>query len=150
MENIATKRDILLVFIGMKIDDSPTLISPIQIMKSMFLLKERVKLQEFYDFVPYLYGPCSFNIYSDLIALKHENLIEEIPSASSWNYYRTTPKGEENVKELVKKFDKALLENLKEIKKLITGMTFIQLLDYVYKKYPEFAKNSIMDIEVLK
>jgi len=150
MNNTLSKKDILLVFISLPIDDAPKLVSPIQIMKSMFLLKEEAKIQDFYEFIPYLYGPCSFEVYSDLISLKEENLIEDVQTPFSWKHYKVTAKGNEVTNRLLKSFDKTVLQKLKEIKMFVLSKTFLELLKYVYEKYPAYAEKTVIDLEVLK
>jgi hypothetical protein len=93
MNESASKRDILLVFINLPIGQEENIMSPIQIMKGMFLVKNELKMENFYEFEPYLYGPCSFQIYSDLLVLVEKKLIETISSPYSWKYYRITPLG---------------------------------------------------------
>jgi hypothetical protein len=144
-----SKKDILLVLIDLPVDNTK-LISPIQIMKSLFLLKEETKLKDFYEFVPYLYGPCSFEVYSDLISLKEETLIEDVPTFSSWKYYKTTSIGSEKASLVMKTLDEELLKELIRIKKFVVTKTFLELLSYIYKKYPEYAKNSIINLKGLK
>lgn len=149
MKNEPNKKDILLVLLDMPTDDNP-LMSPIQIMKSMFLVKNELNLTDFYQFEPYLYGPCSFEIYTDLISLSEEKLIEEIKTPFSWNYYKTTLKGKELSRKLATGIEKNILKKIQEIKKLVVCMNLIELLRYVYEKHPEFAVNSIIKFEVFK
>jgi DNA-binding PadR family transcriptional regulator len=150
MSNTLSKKDILLVFIDLPVDDAPKLVSPIQIMKAMFLLKEETKIQDFYEFIPYLYGPCSFEVYSDLISLKEENLIEDVQSPFSWKYYKVTAKGNEVTNRLLKSFDNTLLQKLKEIKMFVLSKTFPELLRYVYEKYPAYAEKTVINLGALK
>ena len=125
--------------------------SPIQIMKALFLFKMESKLSdsEFYKFEPYLYGPCSFEVYSDLASLQIQGLTDAQPSLWGWKYYRLTDKGRNVAKEVVKEMDKKILDKLQSVKNTIMSKGFIELLSYVYTKYPEYAKNSIINPEVL-
>jgi len=116
--------------------------SPIQIMKALFLYSQEKHPREFYEFKPYLYGPCSFEVYHDLRTLLNEGLISSTPSLYSWDFYSITSQGEEIVEEVDKK--------LEEIKKFVISRSFIELLKEIYSKYPEFAKNSIINNEVLE
>lgn len=116
--------------------------SPIQIMKALFLYFQEKHPEEFYKFEPYLYGPCSFEVYHDLRTLLNKGLISATPSLYSWDFYSITSQGEEIIEEVDKK--------LEEIKKFVISKSFIELLKEIYSKYPEFAKNSIINNEVLK
>jgi len=144
--------DYLLIFIAIDATNLK-LLSPIQIMKGMFLIGQELKIEDFYEFVPYLYGPCSFEVYSDLKKLVNDGLVMEIPAHqtwASWNYYVATSKGKDKARKLIQQLDSSVVEKIKEIKKLILSMSFIELLKYVYKKYPEYARNSIINLEVFE
>ncbi|MCC6003788.1 MAG: hypothetical protein LM590_05545 [Thermofilum sp.] len=71
-------RDVLLYFIYATIENVK-LLSSIQLMKGLFLIKQELELKDFYDFEPYLYGPCSFEVYGDLEILTKERLITQVP-----------------------------------------------------------------------
>jgi uncharacterized protein YwgA len=142
------KKDVLLYFIYVPVEDLE-LISPIQIMKGLFLIKQQLRPENFYEFEPYLYGPCSFEVYQDLEFLVRENLITQIPSTGRWFYYKITPLGKNKIVEISKTIDEKLAKAILEIKKSIARKTVFELLQYVYNKYPEYAKNSIINLEVL-
>jgi len=142
------KKDILLYFIYVPVEKLE-LISPIQIMKGLFLIKQELKPEDFYEFEPYLYGPCSFEVYQDLEFLTEERLITTIPSGGRWFYYKITPLGKNKIKDISKTMDEKLAQGILEIKKLIAGKSVFELLQYVYSKYPEYTKNSIINLEAL-
>jgi hypothetical protein len=142
------KRDILLYFIYIPVENLE-LISPIQIMKGMFLIKQELKLENFYEFEPYLYGPCSFEIYHDLELLTKERLISQIPSGRRWFYYKITPLGKNKIMSISKNINENLAKGILGIKKFIAGKSIFELLHYVYNKYPEYARNSIINLEEL-
>jgi len=139
----------LLELIYLPIRDKPYM-SPIQIMKAMFLIKQGLNLQKFYDFEPYLYGPCSFEIYSDLLDLKNKGLIDTVPSPWGWKYYRITAKGNIEAEKYIGEEDEEVKNKILEIKKLVVSKSFLELLRYVYKRYPEYAINSIINIEAIR
>ncbi|MHA1506053.1 MAG: hypothetical protein ACTSR0_02540 [Candidatus Asgardarchaeia archaeon] len=144
-------KDILLALMYLPTDKKSEMMSPIQIMKSLFLFKMELGLSdsEFYRFEPYLYGPCSFDVYSDLALLQSQGLIDTEPSFWGWKYYRLTDKGLNVAKEVVKDMDKSMLDKLQKIKTIVMSKSFMELLRYVYTKYPEYAKNSIINTEVM-
>src|SRR2546426_9778902 len=55
----------------------------LRLMKELFLLGKTANLPDFYEFVPYRYGPCSFDVYRDLDWLKKEGLVQEVPTPGS-------------------------------------------------------------------
>jgi len=141
-------RDWLLVYLYLPSKGRINLIDPIRIMKGLFLFKMefREKLYGFYDYKPYLYGPCSFEIYDDLLRLRLAGLVDEYSQPlSRWSYYRLTEKGEANAKQLVKEVPSDLLHRLKAIKMKVIELSFFDLLKAIYRQYPEYAKNSVIN-----
>lgn len=119
--------------------------SPIQIMKALFLFAQTKKPDDFYKFKPYLYGPCSFEVYSDLKDLTSKGYITTYPSYHNWSFYRITLFGKKKIKKEGK-----LKKDLESIKKLVVSKSFLELLQYIYSKYPKFAKDSIINKDYLE
>ncbi|MBT9145876.1 MAG: hypothetical protein DDT42_01753 [candidate division WS2 bacterium] len=119
--------------------------SPIQIMKSLFLIEKELKLG-LYEFQPYLYGPCSFEVYSDLEYLENKIMISSLPTSVGWKYYGVTEEGKRIAKEVEKRLDKKILKKLQEVKTTVVSKSFFELLKYIYEKYPEYAVASIVNI----
>jgi len=142
MEPLKFKQQIILNFL---ISNDKKPMSPLQIMKALFLFTQEEKPEDFYKFTPYLYGPCSFDVYFDLNLLENKGFITTYPTQRDWSFYSVTSEGE---KYLIG--DKKIIQKLDVIKKLILSKSFIELLKYVYSKYPEFAKDSIFNKEVLE
>jgi len=119
-------------------------IEPIQLQKTMFKFAKEsgVPKGEAYSFVPYSWGPCSFEIYDDLGTLREQGKIEALPSGRGWNLYRLAPAGEKTAKKLRDSAHKNRLGKLDEIRDWVKSRTFRQLLSEVYAQYPEFATNS--------
>ena len=77
------QRDWLLMAIGDHIQ-------PIQIQKTMFkfAMESNAPKDEIYDFEPYNWGPCSFEIYDDLSKLRAEGFVEAVRTGRGWSTYR--------------------------------------------------------------
>jgi len=122
---------------------------PVRIMKSLFLLGKEAEdqLSNFYEFEPYLYGPCSFEVYEDLDALKRKGLIDEerLPYRR-WSYYSLTGKGSIQAKKSFGEISDPVREKMTEIKKLVMELPFLSLLRYVYERYPEYGKQSLIRV----
>lgn len=142
MEILSYKQKIILNFL-MVSDKKP--MSPLQLMKAVFLYAQEEKPKDFYEFTPYLYGPCSFDVYTDLKLLENRGLITSYPTHRGWSFFGITSEGEKHLLS-----DKKIIQKLDKIKKTIISKSFIELLKYVYSKYPEFAQNSIFNSEALK
>lgn len=142
------KQDWLLVYLSLPSKSKMDLIDPIRIMKGLFLFKMEFKeeLGDFYDYKPYFYGPCSFEIYSDLLSLQLEGLVDRCSQPlSRWSYYRLTEKGQEQASILIKDVSSELLTQLKTIKIKVTSLSFLDLLKEIYREYPEYAQNSVIN-----
>jgi len=142
------KQDWLLVYLFLPTKEEINLIDPIRIMKGLFLFKMefKEKLYGFYDYKPYLYGPCSFEIYDDLLQLRLAGLVDEYSQPlSRWSYYRLTERGEAKAEQLIKEVSPDLLDRLKSIKMKVTELSFLNLLKEIYRQYPEYAKNSVIN-----
>lgn len=147
---MVTKKEILLEMIYMPIKNRENFMNSIQIMQSMFLLNQDKVLSKFYKFQPYLYGACSFEIYLDLMELEYKGFIDSIYTEQMGECYRITKKGIEEVKKYEKNLDKDIITKIYEKKEIVLSKSFLELFEYIYTKYPEYAKNSIINIETFK
>jgi len=118
-------------------------------MKGMFLFAQQAahELGEFYDFEPYHYGPCSFQIYRDLDALEADGLIRrKQPTGQLWSYTEPTSQGVEKASELARSASTNLLNLLVNQRSLVASLSFSALLRNVYRRYPTFASRSIASL----
>ena len=121
----------------------------IRIMKTLFLLDKQIdqRLSNFYQFTPYLYGPFSLEVYTDLDELRQEGHIQlELTLPLNWSRYRLTEKGISAVDKIYKEIPAPLKTKMREVKNLVTGLSFVELLRYVYKEYPEYAYSSVIKV----
>lgn len=148
-----TREELFILFLYFPSFGDKKLIGPIRIMKGLFLINMEVKeFKNLYKFEPYLYGPCSFEVYSDLRELITEGVIEEHkPDNQYWSLYYLTEQGAKRAKKILKKISNKSTKNaILKIKRLVTQLSFIQLLNLVYKKYPNYAQKSIFNTSILK
>ena len=132
------KSDWLLLAIGERME-------PIQIQKTMFKFGKETQVPEIeaYQFAPYNWGPCSFEIYDDLRSLRDEKKIECAPTGLGWNLYRLTELGHQEADKIRATADKNLLNQLDETRKWVVSRNFGKLLRDVYQQYPDYATESI-------
>ena len=119
----------------------------IHIMKSLFLFWHRSKERgpEFFQFAPYLYGPYSLEVYSELRNLTEKSLvIQPRYPIQEWAKYYLTERGRAKAEEVVKRFASEDVCKIEDIVEEISGLTFLQLLEKVYQEAPEFAVNSVV------
>ena len=127
----------LLLLLGEELD-------PIRIQKGMFLfaMESGAPDEECYEFVPYNWGPCSFDIYDDLDSLHKDGLIERRPvPGKSWSRYQASAAGEAAAT-AIEEEGSPYAKYLDEIKGSIRTASFDNLLKRVYEKYPNYAVNS--------
>jgi hypothetical protein len=124
----------------------------IHIMKALFLIWHRSgrKISDYFEFVPYLYGPCSFEVYSALEEMELNRLIVQPPHpVPQWVNYFLTEKGKKKVEEVTKKVSFDTLRLVESVVDEVSGIGFYELLKKVYTEAPDFAANSMFK-EVVK
>lgn len=146
MSETLGQRDWLMLLLG--VGDARAL-DPIRIQKGMFLLAQEggVREDEQYLFRPYDYGPFSSRIYDDLDALVEEGLVarEAVPGYT-WSRFRLTPEGLAETQEIADRLDEEHLQGVRfllQMKSDVLTRSFNRLLHYVYRRYPDYAKNSV-------
>ncbi len=119
--------------------------------KLVFLLQEEfgVPLKDFFKYFAYLHGPYSPEVmkssyvlaYYGYIDIREEVYVLEVEGEKErvLRLFRLTDKGQDFAKELFEKLPEDVKEKLVCLKRF-NNMTTRQLLDYVYAKYPKFAK----------
>lgn len=153
---------VLLYAKGAKGKPSEEIIGKTRLMKLMFLiLKEGVieeQLKGKFSFEPYKYGPFDSEIYDSIEALESMNIIENITDVSfnskefeDEEYdtkitFKLTDKGIEKTKRIVDKMPIKLYKKIETIKIIYSRKPLIQLLHYVYSKYPEYSTKSELDL----
>lgn len=134
------KKDWLLIALGERLE-------PIQVQKTLFKFAEESGAEESerYDFEPYNWGPCSFDIYDDLAELREEGLVEFQPSGRGWNVYHVTEKGTQAGLELRESVNSDLVSTMDDIREYVTSRSFSRLLKDVYSDYPSSAERSLFE-----
>ncbi len=105
-----------------------------RLIKTMFLMKMETQIDKkikFYSFFPYNYGPFSYSIYSDLNYFTQHGLIKQEEK-------RTTITGLELNNTI--KIDELIENEAKQIR--VRFQSEKALVNYVYKKYPEYTSKS--------
>jgi uncharacterized protein YwgA len=127
----------------------PRALDPIRIQKGMFLLAQEggVREHERYLFHPYDYGPFSPRIYDDLDGLVDDGLVtrEAVPGYT-WSRYRLSAEGVRETQAIADHLDEDHLQSVRflvRMKRDVLSQSFNRLLRYVYRRYPDYAKNSV-------
>ena len=142
--NINDKKTILLCLIGsggsVK-QKNEEVEGSIKLMKESFLLQKEIGEKFPYNFIPYDFGPCSFDIYEDLNEFIEEGIVKEEKN-KSFSTYSISSSYEEFVSKLTEDLDPKVKEAILKIKKEFNKLSYYALIYYVYQKYPQFTKAS--------
>lgn len=142
-----TRRDWLLLLIAH--DASERGLEPVRVQKALFLLAQEgdIPPEEQYQFVAYNYGPMSVRVYRDVSALVHAGLAEHVPVPGyTWQPVRATAAGRRQAAALLAEAspaDHLAIARLHAIHHLVTALGFAELLEAIYRRYPEFASRSV-------
>jgi uncharacterized protein YwgA len=122
-------------------------LTPIQIMKSVFLIG-KCGLSDlpsiFYSFFAYNYGPFNPDVYRDVEMLVNEGLVLEIrESGQNWSKYMIASPGLQYAKDLKPQIAHEFSDYIDEVVSWAKSLTFNQLLQAIYAKYPEMRENSV-------
>jgi hypothetical protein len=139
-----TKRDWTLLVIDAA---KPRSLTPIQLQKSLFLFGQNVPQAvqpNFYQFIPYNFGPFSRAIYIDAEMLAGEGLIEMVAvPGQQWCQYSISPMGTRRSEKLREVLPPHVCEYLDKLVAWVASQSLQELLRSVYQAYPDFAKNSV-------
>src|SRR5215218_4144725 len=79
-------------------------LSPVQLQKCLFILGRELPNEvgsNYYEFIPYDYGPFAVEVYRDAEQLAAQGLVAiQISSGQKWKQYAATPAGMANAKRL--------------------------------------------------
>lgn len=121
-------------------------LTPAQLQKSVFLLGAKqadIVGEEFYDFIPYAFGPYCAAVYHDAEELERQGFAEIYMSrAGKWREYRATPEGRSKASELGDEFPE-VVRFLNEKVGWARQQTFQSLIREIYRMYPEYKVNSV-------
>jgi uncharacterized protein YwgA len=141
------REDWLLLLLGLRSDEATHVaLDPVRVQKGMFLLSQESDLppEEKYDFRPYNWGPYSRELRRDLNRLVSEGLIAAHEVAGySWQNYGLTELGVKVARQSLLTASRAGVALLVDIRKRVSKVSFAELLEDVYSKYPQYAVNSL-------
>lgn len=145
-----------------------------RLQKLLFLLWKEGKFYEnvpnLYGFQAYDFGPCMDDLYDDLDFAQEIGFVnvKEVPSGNEYDSgdedaflldfgfrlpksptrrdFSLTESGMAAAKEIFDALQEEDRERLIKIKKRFNDMPFFDLLRYVYQRYPNFAKKSVLSL----
>jgi hypothetical protein len=118
-------------------------LTPVQAQKIMFVLGQEAPRDvgvDFYQFVPYNYGPFCQDIYDDQRNLDHEGYLRK-----DGKLYVITKSGLNAATDIEASQRVGIGAYLGKLVQWTTSKSFSALLSSIYSKYPEFAVNSVFN-----
>ncbi len=130
-----------------------------RLMKIVFLLLKEAGLESKKEkpssFRPYKFGPFDPEVFDTIEALKELGVIEEDAKSSlkseddmlaefdepydADTIYKLTPNGIAKVERIVKEMPADLIKKIANYKSIYGGKPLVEILHYVYAKYPKYA-----------
>lgn len=120
----------------------------IQLMKALFLFWHRSgrDVPGFFSFQPYLYGPCSFELYRTLDLAESLRLVSQPPEQPDRSApYFLTASGKKKAEVVAEDTPPDVRKQVNEIVSEVSQLGFVELLRKVYAEAPDFAENSVVD-----
>ncbi|MDA2926330.1 hypothetical protein MYX78_03690 [Acidobacteria bacterium AH-259-G07] len=118
----------------------------IRLMKTLFLIWYRAGQPATgpFQFEPYLYGPCAFDLYRALDEIEGGGLIVQTPEPfGRHGRYFLTETGKTKVASQ-RLLDDEQCRQIASVARWAANQNFRSLLNQVYKEAPEFASRSVL------
>jgi uncharacterized protein len=118
--------------------------TPVQVIKILFLMEKRAPNAlggAKFEFVPYDYGPFDQSVYTELERLSREGYIEIVDGKP--RRYALTDNGRVQASVVRAKIDQHFVTYFDSLGRWIAQLTFAQLVNAIYREYPEMRANSI-------
>jgi len=126
-------------------------LTPMQLQKTLFLISKNMSDElgkDYYDFVPYLYGPFAKGINQDVNDLIEEGLLTAVPAVDrSWNWYELSASGFELGSLLSAKLSQDSREYVEVAAQWVRTTPVGAMLRAIYEKYPEYAEKSVARLD---
>lgn len=117
----------------------------LRLQKAVFLLEQEGPQgwRDFYDFVPWHWGPFSRELSNAVRGLLHDGLLEpEYAPGRSYPGYRTTRQGEHRAEQAWRSLTQERRDFIGRVRRYVTSRSFNRLLREIYTKYPTYATRS--------
>lgn len=120
--------------------------TPVQLQKLFFLIDKNIGKElggPFFNFQPYHYGPFDSEVYSSAARLSMFDLVDINQEINSVRTYRLTVKGQEKGEEILSALEPDYREYIARIEDFVRRLGFKELIEAIYRAYPEMKVNSI-------
>jgi uncharacterized protein YwgA len=137
-----------------------------RLMKILFLLLKEAGLESEVEqsssFKPYKFGPFDPEVFDSIEALKELNIVQETVKSNTKaedeilldmdepydtdTTYALTPQGIAKVERIVRQIPADILKKISNYKSIYGGKPLVEILHYVYGKFPKYAELSEANI----
>ncbi len=123
-------------------------VSPVQLQKALFLLSRNLSpdvlgVERLYDFQAYDYGPFDGSVYHDAEELERAGDVVIDQAGSRFRSYRATSEGSARADRMRQGINAKAIAYLDRVVAWVSGLSFNQLVEAIYKAYPDMATNSV-------
>ena len=124
-------------------------LTPVKLQKSLFLIDKAFPdlTREFYNFIPYNYGPFDKEVYSDAELLIDSGLVLKEES-HGLRIYKISEDGVSAANKIMEEAPTEFVNYLQKMINWIQPLSFQVLISSVYAKYPDYKVNSIFQEQV--
>ena len=137
------RRDLILA--ALSFSGERAAFTPVQVQKLFFLIDRELGSRiggPYFSFQPYDYGPFDRAVYQELDVLASLGLAD-IDTSHSPKRFLLTNKGVEQGRQLLRSIDPKVRDYLARVTVWVRSRGFGELVNAIYKKYPEMKVNSI-------
>ena len=113
--------------------------------RNRFLIRENLPEavgDDFYEFVPYSYGPFCAEVYQDAERLQSRNRFVHIEQGQ-YKQYSVTPAGRNHATELEGDLPPETVDYVHRVVAWAKSLSFSELVQAIYQKYPDYRVNSV-------
>ncbi|MCK4797418.1 MAG: hypothetical protein KAT05_08555 [Spirochaetes bacterium] len=152
MEKSFSPEEWVLIFFyaGADNSDQPTINGFLMFTKQFFVFVKEINkfLDEYFNFIPYDYGPYSFVLKNDIDNISKKGFIE-IKKYEDRQDFILTESGIKKSRILFDRVDEKTKESLQNLRREATELGYRGVLRYVYSRYPEYTTASKIRERVL-
>lgn len=118
----------------------------LKLQKEVFLVSQNIsEIGKESSFDADYYGPYSETVVEEFKGLALDDVVQDNQTS-----IRLLPLGKEIAKELVKSYNKKILDIVSDFKKLLNNMSQEEILTLIYTSFPDYTEESVVKEDVMK
>ena len=120
-------------------------LEPVQLQKALFLIGKQAHADlgadQFYEFMPYDYGPFCRDVYSDAERLAAMGLVRI--ETARYKRFSATEEGSQRAAALRDRLTANAQDYLRKVVSFVRDLSFNDLVKAIYRAYPEMKEKSV-------